>query len=73
MMCYVCNKLGKDTPAVAICIVCGMGLCSEHLVREELPVWQDVNVGMGTVRHKLPETLPRILCAECYQALHQEK
>ena len=73
MMCYECNKLGKDTPAVAICIVCGMGLCPEHLVREELPVWQEVIGGMGTVRQKLPETLPRILCAECYQALHQEK
>jgi hypothetical protein len=50
-----------------------MGLCPEHLVREELPVWHDVNVGPGTVRHKLPETLPRILCKECYHALHQAK
>ena len=72
MNCYVCNKLGKAEPAVAICIVCGMALCPEHLVREELPVWADVNAGMGTTRHKLPETLPRILCAECHSALHQK-
>ena len=73
MNCYVCNKLGKDTPAVAICILCGMALCPQHLVREELPVFQDVSAGMGTVRHKMPETLPRILCSECYHALHQAK
>ena len=72
-MCYVCNKLDKDTPAVAICIVCGMGLCPEHLVREELPVWENVNAGMGTTRHKLPDTLPRILCVECHHALRQVK
>jgi len=72
MNCYVCNKQGKDTPAVAICIVCGMALCREHLVREELPVWQDVQMGLGSTRTKLPETLPRILCAECYHALNQK-
>ncbi len=72
MRCYLCNELGKDTPAVAICIVCGMGLCPEHVIREELPVWKEVEAGMGTVRHKLPDTLPRILCAPCHRALHQE-
>jgi hypothetical protein len=71
-MCYVCHQQGKSTPAIAVCIVCGMALCAEHLVREALPVWQDVNAGMGTMRKKLPETLPRIVCAECHQALHQK-
>lgn len=73
MGCYVCDKQGKTTPAVAICILCGMALCAEHAIREELPVFQDVSAGMGTMRHKLPATLPRILCAECYNALHQQK
>jgi hypothetical protein len=71
MNCYVCNRQGKDTPAVAICIVCGMALCPDHVVREELPVWQEVHAGMGTTRRKLPETLPRIVCAECHAALIQ--
>lgn len=73
MVCYVCSKLGKETPAVAICILCGMALCPEHLIREELPVFEDVSAGMATVRHRLPETLPRILCEDCYDALHQAR
>jgi hypothetical protein len=73
MNCYVCDKQGKTTPAVAICILCGMALCGEHAVREELPVFHDVSAGMATVRQKLPAGLPRILCPECYRALHQSK
>ena len=29
MQCYVCAKAGKQTEAVGICIVCGMGLCMD--------------------------------------------
>ena len=72
MICYVCDQQRKEAPATAVCIGCGAGLCSGHLVREELPVWRDVNAGPGTVRHKLPVTRPRILCAECHHALNQE-
>ena len=71
MNCYVCNKQGKEKSAVAICIVCGMALCEEHLVREELPVWKDIQLGIGSNRVKLPETLPRIVCAQCHAALKQ--
>jgi hypothetical protein len=71
MNCYVCKKTGKDEAAVAVCIVCGMGLCLDHTVREALPVYANVNAGMAASRQKLPETLPRILCAECHRALHQ--
>jgi hypothetical protein len=72
MNCYVCDKQGRATPAVAICIVCGMALCGEHLIREELPVYATVETGMTAVKHKLPESLPRMLCAECRAALHQK-
>ena len=71
MICYVCNKQGKSTLAVAVCIVCGMALCPDHVVREELPLWEDTGAGMGTTRRKLPERLPRIVCAECQHALLQ--
>lgn len=27
MKCYICAEEGKSTDAVAMCIVCGMGLC----------------------------------------------
>src|SRR5450756_3065873 len=34
MQCYVCAKAGKQTEAVGVCIVCGMGLCMDHALRE---------------------------------------
>jgi len=40
MKCYVCAKMGKDTDAVAVCIVCGMGVCMEHAIYEATPVWK---------------------------------
>ncbi len=36
MKCYICAKEGRSSDAVAVCIVCGMGLCTEHAIREEL-------------------------------------
>ncbi|MBM3500652.1 MAG: DUF2180 family protein [Armatimonadetes bacterium] len=72
MNCYVCHQKGDTTPAVAICVLCGMALCSDHLIREELPVWKDVHAGMGASRRKLPEAMPRIVCAACHSALHQD-
>jgi len=71
MHCYICSQQNKETPAVAICIVCGMGLCKEHLIREELPVWEKLHTGMAETRRKLPESLPRFVCPPCHQALHQ--
>jgi len=59
--------------AEAICIVCGMALCPEHAIREEVPVYETVETGMTATRHKLPAALPRIVCPECHQALHQAR
>ena len=42
-----------------------------QLVREELPVWETVSLGVGETRRKLPATQPRIVCAECHHALNQ--
>jgi hypothetical protein len=50
-----------------------MALCADHLIREELPVWKDVHAGMGATRRRLPETMPRIVCAVCHDALHQSE
>ena len=73
MVCYVCAQSGTRTEAVAICIVCGMALCQEHLVREELPVWEKLHMGAGATRIQLPETLPRFLCEACHSALRQKR
>ena len=71
MTCYVCASGGQRAEAVAICIVCGMALCADHVVREELPVLARSHAGLGEARRELPERLPRMVCQECYQALHQ--
>ncbi|MBI5458322.1 DUF2180 family protein [Methanobacterium sp.] len=69
MKCYICAEEGKSTDAVAICIVCGMGLCMDHAIRQETEVWSG---GYPFPAEKLKETLPRILCKYCYQALKKE-
>ncbi|MFA4956551.1 MAG: DUF2180 family protein [Candidatus Methanoperedens sp.] len=68
MKCYVCAKMGKDTDAVAICIVCGMGVCMKHAKYEETPVWK----GDYPVRlEKDIENLKRIMCPPCHEALKE--
>jgi len=68
MKCYLCALAQKDTDAVAICILCGMGVCMDHLVREELEIWEG---GYPFTSKKMKRTLPRILCKPCYAAYHE--
>jgi hypothetical protein len=73
MKCYVCAKQGKHEEAVAICIVCGMGLCSEHAFRQELPVRDIIDWGFGEEKIEYPHTLPRFICPECKLAMEQRR
>jgi hypothetical protein len=73
MKCYVCAKQGVDEEAVAICIVCGMGLCLGHAFKEELLVRDVIDWGFGEERIEYPRTLPRFICAECKLAIEQRK
>lgn len=66
MKCYVCAQSGADVDAIAICIVCGMGLCKDHLVREDIEMWEG---GYPFPPSKLKKKLPRVLCGECSSAL----
>lgn len=67
MECYVCAKLGKKTEAVGVCIVCGMGVCMEHAVRDDVEMWTG---GYPFPSATTRSTIPRILCEECHVALH---
>ena len=40
MQCYVCAQTGVETEAIAICIVCGMAVCKEHLIRADIDMWE---------------------------------
>ncbi len=73
MYCYICAKEGKETTAVAVCLACGMGVCMKHSVREELPIEDIVDWGLGKEKVTYPKTLPRILCTWCSEALAQRK
>ena len=66
MKCYVCAKEGRSSDAVAVCIVCGMGLCSEHAMREEIELWEG---GYPFPARRVKAKIPRILCPDCYNAL----
>lgn len=71
MNCYLCDQEGKDSPAVAICTICGMALCKAHAIREELPMCERVDQGMAPTCRKLPLTMPRFVCEPCRAAMHQ--
>lgn len=62
MKCYVCAQQGKDTEAISICIICGMGLCMEHSVRKDTEIWEG---GYPFPVKKSKNSIPRILCPEC--------
>ena len=42
-----------------------MGVCMEHLVREEIEVWRG---DYPFPAKKLKKTVPRILCVICHEA-----
>jgi len=66
MYCYMCAQEGKETPAIGMCIVCGMHLCKDHLIRSDIDMWEG---GYPVPRQRAKRKLPRILCKECYEAL----
>jgi hypothetical protein len=55
-----------EREATGICIVCGMGLCSEHMYRSDIQAWEG---GYPFPAKRLKGVVPRILCPECYNAL----
>jgi hypothetical protein len=69
LKCYICDQEGRETEAVAICIVCGIAVCKEHQVRHEIALTETFKWGTTEEVITLPTPLPRILCAWCYQAL----
>ncbi len=58
MKCYVCEHEGVDRDAIGVCIVCGMGLCTEHMVRSDVEIWEGVPLpGKETEASDPPDTL----------------
>jgi len=70
MKCYVCAENGVDSEAVGICVVCGMGVCEEHSRYEDEAFWRN-GFPIPIPHEKSPETLKRLLCIDCYEAMKQ--
>ncbi len=66
LKCYDCMEEGKDSEAVAICIVCGKGLCIDHARRMDLPIRGATYPAPAKV---LKKELPRIVCNYCIKQI----
>jgi hypothetical protein len=77
MKCYECLKNEKDSDTLAICIICGRGVCKQHLVREETPLWEGeysikLKCGMGVeCKYEDIQHTQKILCRPCHEALKE--
>ncbi len=69
MKCYICAQQGKDEEAVAVCIVCGMGVCMTHAIRKDRDQWEG---GYPFPVKKVGKRIPRVLCPYCDEALRSE-
>jgi hypothetical protein len=66
MNCYDCDP--EAVPAVAVCELCGKGLCREHCIRQDRPVYEHVPSGMAAQVRDTGLRAPRMVCGECAQA-----
>ncbi|MCS3923459.1 DUF2180 family protein [Methanosalsum natronophilum] len=68
MKCYDCAKNGKEADTSGICIVCGRGVCSSHLIREEIPII-DMKQYSVHLEGKDLDHINKILCNSCHEAI----
>ena len=61
MKCYVDAKAGVDKDAVAVCAICGKGLCMDHAREEE--------IDMAQVSPWEAKSSEAILCDACAKKL----
>ena len=63
MNCHDCHPQAES--AVAVCKLCGKGLCREHCVRQEREVFEHIPSGMAAQVRATGRTAPRMVCTEC--------
>jgi hypothetical protein len=69
LRCYICDEKGAVEEAAAICIACGIGLCSNHAKRVDMPISE----GHYPMPVKiLKKGLPRFMCEECLEKVLPE-
>ncbi|MDO9033701.1 MAG: DUF2180 family protein [Methanoregula sp.] len=38
MTCYICEKEGEESDAVAVCVACGMRTCMKHTIQKKVDI-----------------------------------
>jgi hypothetical protein len=61
LKCYDCLEKNQDSESVGVCIICGKGLCMEHIKQVEFPM----KGGYPMPELTLKKDLPRMMCREC--------
>lgn len=67
MNCYDCHP--RPAVAVAVCQLCGKGLCHAHVLRFDRRVCQADTASLGLRLRSTGKTAPRLLCRECGEAV----
>ena len=65
MKCYVHAREGSREEAVAVCQVCGMGVCLDHAVERDMPLRQFQSPGLAGY----PDRSMVILCKRDAEAV----
>ncbi|MGI5347613.1 DUF2180 family protein [Streptomyces sp. CA-250714] len=68
MHCYDCSEEGTQTPAVAVCVDCGAGVCARHLHSEPEPVRRSTSPGQAWSTTEAR----RMVCVVCHQQSLQQ-
>jgi hypothetical protein len=61
--CYDCHP--EVRAAVAVCQLCGKGLCRNHAMRFDRQVHQVDTASLGLRTLPTGRSIPRLLCREC--------
>ncbi|MGI5380445.1 DUF2180 family protein [Streptomyces sp. CA-251387] len=64
MNCYECIQQGQTVAAVAVCRVCGAGVCADHVQSQEKMLREPANP--GKVMHDRPAR--QLTCPVCREA-----
>ncbi|MEU9734842.1 DUF2180 family protein [Streptomyces sp. NPDC048002] len=64
MNCFECDEIGQSVAAVAVCTVCGAGVCATHVRTETMQIREPAHP--GKVMHN--RSARRLTCPTCRAA-----
>lgn len=67
MLCYDCDH--DERPAVAVCKLCGKGICRDHSVQLQRCVYEHASAGMASQLRATGRRVSMMVCTECAEAI----